>query len=83
MKQMNFQQSFGQGTTILITDLMYRVGTAQMTNDIGMGLLDMGWDISLFKIHECEGDRPLDRLANAISKAKTLLQSKHELGKEM
>ena len=58
-----------QGTTILITDLMYRVGTAQLTNDIGMGLFDMGWDISLFKIHECEVDRPLDKLANAITKA--------------
>ena len=71
---------FRQGTTILITDLMYRVGTAQLTNDIGMGLLDMGWDISLFKIHECEGDRPLEKLANATAKAKTLLQSKARVG---
>ena len=71
---------FREGTTILITDLMYRVGTLQLTNDIGMGLLDMGWQISIFKIHECEGARPLEKLADAISKAKTLLQSKARVG---
>ena len=71
---------FRTGTTILITDLMYRVGTTNMTNDIGMGLLDMGWDISLFKIHESEGDRPLEKLSNAIMKAEALLQSKARVG---
>ena len=71
---------FREGTAILITDLMYRVGTSQLTNDIGMGLLDVGWQISIFKIHECEGARPLEKLADAINKAKTLLQSKARVG---
>ena len=74
---------FREGTTILITDLMYRVGMLQLTNDIGMGLLDMGWQISIFKIHECEGARPLEKLADAISKAKTLLQSKARVGEAL
>ena len=71
---------FGQGTTILITDLMFRVGTAQLVNDIGMGLADMGWEIVLFKIHEAEGDKPLDRLANALGKAAELVKAKKEEG---
>ena len=56
---------FRSGTTILVTDLMFRVGTAQLVDDIGMGLADMGWEIVLFKTNEAEGDKPFDRLANA------------------
>ena len=71
---------FRTGTTILITDLMYRVGTAPLVNDIGMGLYDMGWEIVLFKIHESEGDKPLEKLANAIEKAMLLIKSKASVG---
>ena len=59
---------------------MYRVGTAQLTNDIGMGLLDMAWQISIIKIHECAGTRPLEKLNDAITKANTMLQSRARVG---
>ena len=52
---------FRRGTTILITDLMFRVGTQSGCHDMGMGLADMGWSIELFKIHESEAERPIEQ----------------------
>ena len=71
---------FRTDTTILVIDLMFRVGTAQLANDIGMGLADMGWETVLFKIHESEGEKPLERLANALEKASELVKAKKEEG---
>ena len=76
----NLSAKFREGTTILITDLMYRIGIAQIANDISMGLLDMGWSISIIKIHECAGNRPLEKLHDAITKANTMLQSRARVG---
>ena len=40
------------GTTILITDLLYRLKTSSgMTHDAGAGFTDMGWEIAFFKVH--------------------------------
>jgi len=57
---------FRRGTTILITDLMYRVGTQTGSHDMGMGLADMGWSIELFKIHESEAERPIEQFLETM-----------------
>ena len=64
---------FRSGTTILITDLMYRVGTSTGSHDMGMGLRDMGWTIEFYKIHESEKGRPIQQFLETIGKVKKFI----------
>ena len=60
---------FRAGNTILITDLMFRVGTQSGAHGIQMGLSDMGWDnVMVFKIHEATADRPLEKFLETLGK---------------
>ena len=66
---------FRRGTTILITDLMYRVGTSTGCHDMGMGLNDMGWSVELFKIHESEAERPIDQFLETMDNVTEFIKS--------
>ena len=57
---------FRQGTTILITDLAHHIGTSTGRHDLGIGLQDMGWSIDLFKIHESQTVRPIDKFRDTV-----------------
>ena len=65
---------FRRGTTILITDLMFRVGTATGAHDMGMGLNDMGWPIEFFKIHDSEKERPIDQFLETMENVTNFLK---------
>ena len=67
---------FRAGTTILITDLMFRVGTQSGTHGIQMGLADMGWEsVEVFKIHDSEAERPLQQFLDTLDKVKQHLST--------
>ena len=67
---------FRAGTTILITDLMFRVGTQSGTHGIQMGLADMGWEsVEVFKIHDSEAERPLQQFLDTLDKVKQYLST--------
>ena len=66
---------FRHGTTILITDLMFRVGTQTGCHDMGMGLADMGWAIELFKIHESDAERPIQRFLATMERVTDFLKN--------
>ena len=67
---------FRAGTTILITDLMFRVGTQSGTHGIQMGLADMGWEsVEVFKIHDSESERPLQQFLDTLDKVKQHLST--------
>ena len=67
---------FRAGVTILITDLMFRVGTQSGTHGIQMGLNDMGWDnVEVFKIHEAQAERPLEQFLETLEKVKNYLEN--------
>ena len=57
------------GTTILVTDLLYRLKTSSgMTHDAGAGIADMGWEIAFFKIFESKEQRPIDKFVDTLRK---------------
>ena len=66
---------FRHGTTILITDLMFRVGTQTGCHDMGMGLADMGWAIELFKVHESDAERPIQRFLETMERVTDFLKN--------
>ena len=67
---------FRAGTTILITDLMFRVGTQSGTHGIQTGLTDMGWEsVEVFKIHDSESERPLQQFLETLEKVKQHLNT--------
>ena len=67
---------FRAGNTILITDLMFKVGTQSGAHGIQMGLSDMGWDnVMVFKIHEATADRPLEKFLETLGKVKDYLKN--------
>ena len=64
------------GTTILITDLLYRLKTSSgMTHDAGAGITDMGWEIAFFKIFESTKERPIDKFIDTLGKVGTYLDN--------
>lgn len=66
---------FRAGTTILITDLCYRVGTQSGTHGIQMGVGDMGWeDLQVFLVHESDEERPIQKFIDTIEKTKRHLK---------
>eukprot|EP00435_Cladocopium_sp_Y103_P031471 s3097_g8.t1 len=72
---------FRSGTTILITDLMYRIKTQTGTHDLGIGLGDeLSWDVDLFKIHESLKIRPIDKFVDVLSAVEDHLE--HEVRDE-
>ena len=64
------------GTTVLVTDLLYRLKTASgNTHDAGAGLIDMGWEIAFFKIHESKQERPIDKFIDTLERVGTYLEN--------
>ena len=67
---------FRAGNTVLITDLMFRVGTQSGAHGIRMGLSDMGWDsVEVFKIHEPTAEQPLEKFMETLGKVKNYLEN--------
>ena len=67
---------FRAGYTVLITDLMYRVGTQSGAHGIRMGLSDMGWDsVEVFRIHDAAAENPLGKFMETLGKVKDYLEN--------
>ena len=67
---------FRAGNTVLITDLMFRVGTQSGAHGIRMGLSDMGWDsVEVFRIHDATAEQPLEKFMETLGKVKNYLKN--------
>ena len=67
---------FRAGYTVLVTDLMYRVGTQSGAHGIQMGLSDMGWEsVMVFRIHDAIADNPLGKFMETLGKVKDYLEN--------
>lgn len=77
-KQANLAGHAGGGTTIVMTDLVYRVATASKSSeDLFAGLADLGWDTNVINI-ELGDDTVMEPFTSAVDKVLKILKEKED-----